>query len=407
MKTFFEWLESSYPMGYSYPEDDSPEIKGEYWIIDGSVEFADGDIGDFNHEAIAYQHIEYQFKDKIRKLAEELGIEEEKTHYGTSIHDNDEFPQMAKLLERIREHLNNDTYIQRKIGANNDVFSILLGSGQAKEYVVLHEGWIEVRGNNIALYNYAKQRKSLASGLGEIIEQEMHEEFDETKMEFDIHDYKSGKSFPVTLAEIENKKPILQTKPIIMPQKGKGDRRFTKIMPDSAEKYSQYTFNFDPVPSKPPITQQGNELWRGTSESFDVNNKLLLNMEPWDFDQSKNGWRSLPSLIEKENIIKQYIFKNSKNGIFTRNQNKYLDITTLYFHLGQILAMQNKIGEAIPWFYKSIGDGGDWDNYVKATIAFLRKDKINFEKYGNLVQQNKPTIQRLKQNFNLNYEKAY
>ena len=70
----------------------------------------------------------------------------------------------------------------------------------------------------------------------------------------------------------------------------------------------------------------------------------------------------------------------TKNGIFTRNQNKYLDITTLYFHLGQILAMQNKIGEAIPWFYKSIGDGGDWDNYVKATIAFLRKDKINFEK---------------------------
>ena len=33
------------------------EIKGEYWIYDGNVDFADGDVGDYNHESIAMSHV--------------------------------------------------------------------------------------------------------------------------------------------------------------------------------------------------------------------------------------------------------------------------------------------------------------------------------------------------------------
>ena len=51
------------------------EIRGEYWIEDGYVNFADGDIGDANHEMIAVSAICHQYKSSIENLADELDIE--------------------------------------------------------------------------------------------------------------------------------------------------------------------------------------------------------------------------------------------------------------------------------------------------------------------------------------------
>jgi hypothetical protein len=50
------------------------EINGEYWIQNGSVDYADGDIGDQNHESIAIQSVVHQYADEIADLAEEHGL---------------------------------------------------------------------------------------------------------------------------------------------------------------------------------------------------------------------------------------------------------------------------------------------------------------------------------------------
>ena len=42
----------------SYDLKKESMLRGEWWIIDGMAHYADGDIGDFNHEAYAIQHAE-------------------------------------------------------------------------------------------------------------------------------------------------------------------------------------------------------------------------------------------------------------------------------------------------------------------------------------------------------------
>ena len=49
-------------------------IRGEYWIQDGRVDFADGDTGDKNHEMIAVNHVCSEHIEKIYDCAEELGV---------------------------------------------------------------------------------------------------------------------------------------------------------------------------------------------------------------------------------------------------------------------------------------------------------------------------------------------
>ena len=76
------------------------EIKGEYWIYDGNVDFADGDVGDYNHESIAMSHVFNKFANNISSLAEELDIEHEIEHYGEL-----DTEAMSNLLQEIEDQL--------------------------------------------------------------------------------------------------------------------------------------------------------------------------------------------------------------------------------------------------------------------------------------------------------------
>ena len=44
--------------------ENAPRIRGEYWIIDGSATFADGDVGDMNHEGYAIDHARHRIDRK-------------------------------------------------------------------------------------------------------------------------------------------------------------------------------------------------------------------------------------------------------------------------------------------------------------------------------------------------------
>ena len=41
------------------------KLRGEWWIIDGNASFADGDIGDYNHEAVAIEYAQSQVKNAM------------------------------------------------------------------------------------------------------------------------------------------------------------------------------------------------------------------------------------------------------------------------------------------------------------------------------------------------------
>ena len=115
------------------------DIKGEYWIEDGYVQFADGDIGDRNHEGYAIDAIFGQYGDAVADLAEKLGIEHE---INTNYYDGPDTETISETLTRIYENLTErkrpmsgpqaNAYIMRGIHCNQDALQILTGGNGGK-----------------------------------------------------------------------------------------------------------------------------------------------------------------------------------------------------------------------------------------------------------------------------------
>jgi hypothetical protein len=239
------------------------EIKGEYWIIDGRADFADGDIGDKNHEMIAIEHVCSKYLDDIYQYAKQIGIEnlpslsslEDEPVESTQSILNLVFRKLfaTGINGRPKYTSNNQIYleIERGCGVNGEALQVILQSNNSdpRLYVMKNEGWIAIRNNNIELYGIDQNKlKELSSGLDDIIDQETgwagedEVEINDENIDFNLFDHKTNKSIDLTLKDIKEKS-------VFRPQR-----------------LPQTTYN-RPLPA---LTgkQYGRELWRGTSESF-------------------------------------------------------------------------------------------------------------------------------------------
>ena len=137
-----------------------------------------------------------------------------------------------------------------------------------------------------------------------------------------------------------------------------------------------------------------------TFKQFVCESHPMYGMSFDDFDQSDNGWRSLPDK-EHSRVISGYLRKNS-NKLKPRHR----DI--LNWHLGQAYAMKDNTKRAIRHMEKSTQSGDDqWNNYARATISFLKGDKENFDRYSSGQNNNKETLDNLRNNFGKSYKDAY
>ncbi|RDJ35124.1 MAG: hypothetical protein DWQ19_09830 [Crenarchaeota archaeon] len=240
-------------------------IRGEYWIRDGYAEFADGNVGDFNHEGIAEQAVFSENIENIIELAKELNI-------NTSQFDNDYFDiidtdAVSNLVGQISEVIDQDTILQR-LGVNQDIFSVLEGGGDASYCVMKYGGWIALRGTDIELFGYnERKRQSLLNGLEDIISYDL-EDMPAEDVEFTMYDHQTNRSSNLTLADIEN--PIVSFRSN-QPLQSKGHSKFNIQNQDSEEnKYSKPTKSIQ-SPMNVAAKQQGmigpgQNWWRGTSE---------------------------------------------------------------------------------------------------------------------------------------------
>lgn len=199
----------------------SARIRGEYWIVDGRVDFADGDVGDQNHEMIALNSVASEHLAAIHDCATELGLE----RIPSLASMEDEPLQSAQsLLELAEERLfsmtdpgdenlplhRDQNSIRRalagKCGMDMETLALVMqdkGSVDPRLYVMRREGWIAVRDNNAEMFGYDQRKsKELADGLDEILEQEGVEEPDE-EVEVSVYDHKTGRSFDLTLADLK------------------------------------------------------------------------------------------------------------------------------------------------------------------------------------------------------------
>lgn len=139
----------------------------------------------------------------------------------------------------------------------------------------------------------------------------------------------------------------------------------------------------------------------------------MLDLDPWTFDQTSKGWRSLvrPSLGAAIDALKAYAAAYLRGGEWVEapTGEKQLEPTLILWHLGQLLACEGHTAEAVQRMQTSHSNGRDpeWDAYVLATIAFLEADKQAFDRHASGTNYNRPTLERLAGNWEKTYNEAY
>lgn len=131
--------------------------------------------------------------------------------------------------------------------------------------------------------------------------------------------------------------------------------------------------------------------------------KKFLGMDPIQFDQDENGWRSLvgnSSEVDIADLIIQYIETN-RDKIDEYNEGKtgedIFPIDLLYFHAGQSfgVAGPDHYQKAIECFRKSYYEENEcWNAYVNGTIAFLEGNRDEVERQIKVVEESKAENKR-------------
>lgn len=136
----------------------------------------------------------------------------------------------------------------------------------------------------------------------------------------------------------------------------------------------------------------------------------MLELDTWTFDQDpKTGWRSLPADMQID-ALKAYIKGPAPGKKKKHPDGKRVDNNTMTWHLGQALAMKGSMEEAIGWINQSLTDDDDdpqWNDYVKATIAFLEDDRTAFEEHASGDNYNSSTLERLRAGLGKPYKEVY
>lgn len=156
------------------------QLQGEYWIIDGMSEYADGDIGDANHDVIVLQHLAGNLQgtgiseeaeamcDNCENLNEEQIDDLEENYPGLYYQyrcNYDEYCDFDAVYERAA----NGSFTPEEMVALQQLWpGYLEFTGQPKDYAVMHLGWIRVMGSNFELQNVTEE--ALKEIVGHIYE---------------------------------------------------------------------------------------------------------------------------------------------------------------------------------------------------------------------------------------------
>ena len=143
----------------------SNPLRGEWWIdADGNAVFADGDIGDMNHEMLVIDHL-------TRELLEYFNVEPDEEYAGTL--DNYE-DAIAKEMEWDGEDTKEMiiSYLEKNARKDFDpkqldeAIDIAYGQGDARDYALEWWDWIRVAGNNIQTHRITSETfKRMSDGI--------------------------------------------------------------------------------------------------------------------------------------------------------------------------------------------------------------------------------------------------
>jgi hypothetical protein len=257
---FRKWLE------WGSPND----IRGEYWYDGDMLHYADGDIGDQNHEGIAVEHVVSMYVDEIAELAEELELDFEGISNYDQVYTEDVYSLIQSISEKLQESMSEqeaDKYIMNQIGADEETYLILLGFGDPRLYAMKRLNWIAVRSNNVEVYGYDIQKqKEVADALNEIMDVEHGgQQVDPQQVEVSLYDHKTNRGWYASLAELSEQNVGFRTN---QPITSTYNKQFFTSQDREENRYAQpQKSKINPWNTAAKDAGLGSELWRGTSES--------------------------------------------------------------------------------------------------------------------------------------------
>ena len=209
----------------NFYEDDSEELEtvslsGEYWFDDsGTTMYADGDVGDMNHEAYVIQRCNSEILDHFH-LNNGGDYDTVETHQDTildmivedsDIEDEDEKWEKRQELENDPADAIINYLTQKGVKDVSDTVFIAYGSSiDAREYAIKNWGWSRVAGDSIETKELTRETlRVIAHGINNALEEEGKTyEYDETPDVLDLHEYGistyTGKRFNITLRDMES-----------------------------------------------------------------------------------------------------------------------------------------------------------------------------------------------------------
>jgi len=163
-------------------------ISGEWWLIDGTAHFADGDVGDLNHEAYVWQHLLVEFVDASESIAELADLRAQisswpednagdPTWFRTLLLDH--YDQLFKA-GKCSEAAYDDSYqhVQQLLNWPADQWAVLLDNEdfEARLWACQKLGWARVAGNDVECCGLTDAKlRSICRGLADIQEELEHE----------------------------------------------------------------------------------------------------------------------------------------------------------------------------------------------------------------------------------------
>lgn len=201
-------------------------LRGEWWIDDlGESTFADGDIGDYNHEMLAMEgalevNLEeghWQLEKSGEEIAEalaaepdfyasvlkDLGLTVEDLARG-NYHEADLTAEAIGGLEAAYSMTPATVLAVKVLDGNVDAAKEMMTSNlDAREYMMVHHNWIRVQGPHFQLWDYdldAKER------ILDFLEEELPEDEPYDDATIEIEELSSGSLFSKPISELKQKK---------------------------------------------------------------------------------------------------------------------------------------------------------------------------------------------------------
>jgi len=180
------------------------EFSGEFWLHDNSAQFADGDIGDYNHEAYVIESVQREYAPDEFGDGEYVDWDGAKAQIVEDyIESMDNEQETAEALARQKADPDEFTWeALRGLGMTNEQIEIAEGAGDAREYAMKEWGWKRLQGNNVETWTLTKgDMDEIAEGLYDAYNDAVLSK----DARFNIYVYKTGRWYTdLTYAQISS-----------------------------------------------------------------------------------------------------------------------------------------------------------------------------------------------------------